>query len=444
MDHGIPDNSHFLNKKPSSHPEIFCVRCSIREATMSCDCNECVCASRLCNECFGLTRCRTCVMHCRNWLFSFFQKPKDNVSIATIALPLKALPLKKSQCNKPISPIAKMKIFPILAEWENKRVFYLLDMTNPTHRHLLFRSKYELESEIHLQKCAFTIRVIESDLVQALKSELSSITAQYEHEKSKLDTKCKYCFDIESMNSEEKLRHDDYHIHTEVLQLKKQNACDEITRISMKSSKKYSLQNSTNNAKTQVDADIHVHELLVEKLFQNIVFIPPPPPHLIEKRMQTSDDMEEEEEEPSLKRQKRPFILWQSQDNTRCKTCGDELCLGFDEDQDWSYNKNAYRINDTMYCSLGCVQDRLYDIQIEQPIRKQDDNQLCPKCSSFIAYYQSGNMVFYYNDFIYDGGCSGNVCKGNSCAALRVDTTVYCNATCAQLVRKPRAHTDTH
>ncbi len=412
----------------SSYPqeEKFCIRCSNHLATLQCDCLECECLNKLCSACFKLGRCRKCSQNCRNWLFSFFTRINHIEPIMVNKIDGKTI----TTLEKSLSPVVKMKYLPILAEWESSIVWYTLDLSNQIHRRLLFRTKHELESEIHLHEAVFTIRENTSELVSNLKYELESIILQYEHQKKLLDKKCKYCDELSTLSVEEKQRHCDYHIQRSLLLLRKDNSCDDTIRFSMKTVKKYSLQNSTNNAMTQVECNIRLQEQKVEKMFQNIKSMPI---FCLPKL-----DIPVNDEGSERKRRKTQFTSpWDNKDNKRCLTCNEEFIIGLDDEQDWAYNKNCIRVNEMMYCSIECVQDRLSEIKIEQPSRNQDDNAKCPTCDRIFAYYQMGNMVMYYNDFLYDSGCDGNAvigCKGDSCATIRVDNVIYCNARCAKLI----------
>ena len=437
------------------------MRCFNNIAEKNCDCNQCNCFNKLCGTCLKTMRCRNCSIHCRNWLSSFFQKESftscniSNASsdisnpnfIANETSNSKSIGDQKQKkiLSNPLSlPVVdnklKMTRFTILAEWETNVQHYDLDLTNRIHRKLLYRSKKELEYEIHLQKNVLPLREKDSDDVKNLQFELFSINNQYQNCRNEIDKKCKYCF--EQLNPEETQRHNDYHIQRQLLLLKEQNSCDDSTRLSIHFGKKNSLENATKNAFCQINNSIRDMTLAVEKLFQNIkemVVVFPFVP--ITKR--TCDNQTLETNDSQKNKKYKSSILCQDDDNITCKCCKNDF--GFPElnkDQDWIYNPNVLRINDSLYCSLRCVQYSLSIIQCEQSTKNQTDNLRCPECNRFFAYYQSGSFFWYYNDFVYDVSCNGTdssscngidsqYCTGNSCATMRVNDVVFCNAKCA-------------
>jgi hypothetical protein len=203
--------------------------------------------------------------------------------------------------------------------------------------------------------------------------------------------------------------------------------------LSTKFCKKYSIQNATVGAIKQVDLAIDIQSKYIENLFQNIKVIESP--NIVSEK-RNLDDVDTCMQPSKRCKSLQNRTLQHESDNKRCKKClGDfgHLCLN--EEQDWVY-QSALRVNDSIYCSLRCVQYSLVDIECEQPTRNQEDNAICPKCARFIPYYQEANFVWYYNDFSYDGSCGGvsvQGCDGKSCATLRLNDLVYCNAKCAGL-----------
>jgi hypothetical protein len=337
----------------------------------------------------------------------------------------------------------KPRSFAVVSDWETMQEGHILDLTDKEHRRELARCKNELETEIHFQKKCLTIQNKDSDVVQRLKMELKSINDQYDHVKSSLDSKCKYCEDTSKLSETESQRHQDYHIQRALLLYNKQQASGDIISLAIENMKKFSVQNASQQATNKIDLNIHKKERHVQTLFEAILDIKDPVfsiPSLSGLGTTVPSTILQSQTKTPWYSKRNKRVKWRAEDSPRCKTCREILQYSMDQtqEQDWAYNKEAFRINEVVYCSLACVQDRWKEIQCEQPDKMEHDNALCYQCKKFLHYYSCGPTSFYFNDFIYDGNCkpSNRVpeCNGQSCQMIRVNNIMFCNLKCAELL----------
>lgn len=216
----------------------------------------------------------------------------------------------------------------------------------------LQRATSELEFNIGIMRNCFPIGYC-SDLLQNMQCEYASILEQIKVYKisTKKKTACKFCFD-DTLDFDEKQRHADYHVQKNLLDLKKENRDQEITRNCDKNCKHILenlikqtnnqptnvLQIAINKAITYVDAIINKHDRHVNRLFDDIKknsMLQKNDPVLISNR-----------------------LLWDDCDNKRCPTCGDVLQVSIDrsQDDDFAYcDLFTIRLKTAVYCNVRCA-----------------------------------------------------------------------------------------
>ncbi len=271
---------------------------------------------------------------------------------------------------------------------------------------------------------------------QSQSAQIKKVVNEKETDENNID-QCEYCKKTDSLTDEEKQRHQDYHIQLELLRLNQENSEEQIIKQIEQEfgdkKNKTSLQNVTKEVTNRMRNSLQRQKRRVHDMFSSIMSVV----ETVNLDVNNIDINMSDWERNRLTSNPQYhdmlssiLISVQVGDDPRCKTCDMDLQIGLDVFQDWSYNKDARRVNNIMYCSSRCVVDNLNFIDEQSLIQQPEDSSNCHKCHVMLPIM--GNKIIQYcNDILYDSGCSQNCGK---CCAIRVSNMLYCNHKCAGFI----------
>lgn len=228
-----------------------------------------------------------------------------------------------------------MNILTIITENET----HWLNMDDKTHRQVLFYRLSELAQEIMIRKNCLPL-FYESNTLALLQKEQDSLSQQLQdYKQQQLMKECEFCNQV--LSEQHKQIHQDYHVQQQLLQIQKNRVEEDIISLAEYFVHKNGAYSKSSQAAIESVQDaIKKQENYVMKLYQKLL-VPQPQENIILPKKR---------------------ILYDSEDNTVCLTCGEVLHVSIDhsQDDDFAYSmeaecqvlSNEKRI---IYCAKNCA-----------------------------------------------------------------------------------------